>query len=209
MTDYLRIAEFVQVQVMAGKSNAAATAGACHNFSIHWCALMYRDSRPESAATRMTKLSVSKGEANLVLQKTYVDAFSEQGRNWESADNLGVAIRGLARIDYVIPYGNFDQKTVVDIIRKPPAEALVYTFSFPGGIAGAQGGTHTIAFFRKLRGRRGVMEPESGVVSAYDPNFGEYAIPEMEFNYWFNKLKATYNGKFTTHRMMRLKDMSK
>lgn len=139
MTDYLRIAEFVQVQVMAGKSNAAATAGACHNFSIHWCALMYRDSRPESAATRMTKLSVSKGEANLVLQKTYVDAFSEQGRNWESADNLGVAIRGLARIDYVIPYGNFDQKTVVDIIRKPPAEALVYV-QLPGRYRRGSGG---------------------------------------------------------------------
>jgi hypothetical protein len=178
MTDYLLTASFVQVSVMAGKQNAAATAGACHNFSIHWCSLLYAGV-PRTPADRMAALAAGGGEANRVLQKTYVDAFGESGRDWKSADNLGVAIRGLVRTDYCIPFGNFNQQEVINIVKAPKVDGMVYTFSFAGGVVGAQGGTHTIAFFRQLQGRRGVISPVGSNVLAFDPNFGEYNIPDL------------------------------
>jgi hypothetical protein len=205
MTEYLRVAEFVQVSVMQGRQNAAATAGACHNFSIRWCAMMYQNV-PATPAQRMTTLAAGGGGANLVLQKTYVDAFAEGGRDWQSADDLAVAVRGLKRLEYAIPFGNFSQSTVLAVIKAPKNDGMIYTFSFPGGVAGAQGGTHTVAFFRKLQARRGALSPVGTDISAFDPNFGEYVIPALEFNYWFNKFKESYTGKFTTQRLFYVKE---
>jgi hypothetical protein len=199
MTDYLLTAPFSQVGVMTGRQNAAATAGACHNFSIHWCAMMLMGV-PATPAERMAKLTAGRGEANPVLQRTYVGAFGEAGRDWKSADNLGVAIRGLVRAEYAIDFSAFSQSALLAVIKTPKYDAMVYTFDFTGSVVGAAGGTHSIAFYRKLQGRRGVVSPQGRWVIAFDPNFGEYAIEALEFNYWLNKEKGSY-GPFTQQRL--------
>ena len=203
--DHLRQAAFEQVTTMKGKSNAAATAGACHNFSIHWASMMCLD-QPRTPAERMKALGARGGEANPVLQKAYVDAFGESGRDWTTADNLGVAIRGLTRVEYCIPFASFDEAAFMKIVNAPKHDAMIYSFSFPGSVVGAGGGTHTIAFFRKLQGRRGQVSPTGTQISAFDPNFGEYLVPSAGFGEWFRKLKDEYTGTFTTQRMMYLKE---
>ncbi|WP_137937480.1 hypothetical protein [Chitinivorax sp. B] len=206
MTQHCLISQFEQVNVMNGRANAAATAGACHNFAIHWCGLMLQDSDPAHADTRMATLAANRGGASPVLQKVFTDAFSEQNRDWKTADDLCVAIRGLVRKDYVIPYGGYDQTQLKDTLLSPDWSAMVYSFDFPGGILGAANGCHSIAFFRPLHASKGKVSPVSDKISAYDPNFGEYLIDKIELNYWINKLKQTYAGNILYHRMFYLKE---
>jgi hypothetical protein len=193
--DYLLISSFNQIATMAGLQSAAVLAGACHNFALSWCAVMFRVWDPSKADFRMAQLKAGKGGANPVLQKTFVDAWNEPGRDWRSADVLGMAVRGLVRVGYAIPLGNFNQAAVTAVVKAPQHPAMVYAFDRWNGVAGAGLESHTIAFFRQLRkGQRGGIAPADDQVSVFDPNYGEYLVPSLEFNYWFSKLKAHYTG---------------
>jgi len=209
MNDKL-IAEFVQVDAMAPLGmSAAQTQGACHNFTIHWLNLMiFEDSDAVSdtkaAINRMTKLSAGKGGGNAVLQKVYGQRWNELGNSFQDADNMPIALRGL-KGSAVIGYSTFNQDDFVKKIKKPDFAGFIYSFWFTDSVVGAPGGAHTIGFYRALTGKGGKLVPTKGYVdhvSAFDPNYGEYYVPVIEFNYWFNKLKQAYGGGLT-HQMLK------
>lgn len=200
------IATFSQVGVMqplVGRS-AAATQGACHNFTIEWVSFMFADKGVVSdaaAAQRMTKLSARRGAGNPVLQKVFNQRWAEGGQSYRMADGMMISLRGMKEVELTIPYESYDQKKLVGHVKTPKAAGFIYSFWFNGSVVGAAGGAHTIGFFRPVQGRGGALVPTGDHVSAFDPNFGEYYIPALEFNYWLNKYKDSY-GKFT-HQMLK------
>lgn len=202
-TEYLvEGGRFDQTATMAGRANQAATAGACHNFSIEWCSLIAAKQGVEKAAERMAALRVARGGANPILQKVFVRRWNETPRDFHVADTLPINLRGMARRGIGIQYSVYDQATAIRAIKKPGASGMLYSFWFPGRAIGAGDGAHTVAFFRPLTASRGSLIPTSTDVHAFDPNFGEYLIPELELNYWFNKFKASYNGRINYHHLV-------
>jgi hypothetical protein len=197
--NYHLISQFEQFGTMTGLQNAALTAGACHNFSIHWCALMFTVPF-QLANDRMGMLGAGKGAGSPALTKAFHDAWNEPSRDLRGADHLSVSTRGLERRDYVIPWGAFDQAAVNAVVAAPRYPAMVYTFSLPNATPGAAEGSHTIAFFRELQ-PLGPRVPVRDQVSSFDPNYGEYLIPATDFANWFNQLKQHYGGTFTGHQM--------
>lgn len=189
------LADFSQVKVMAGKLNAAATTGACHNFSLHWISLLYKDkgsTDEKLAIARMKELAAKKGEANPILQKIFGEVWTQE--SVENADKLMIALRGMKPSKEVgIPYSPYDQAKLVALLKAPKAAGMVYSFWFPGAIAGAQG-AHSIAFFRNVEGKKGKMVPMDQNVLAFDPNFGECHIAEANLGKWLDALKKTYSG---------------
>ncbi len=205
------IASFSQVGAMSSKlgHSAAATQGACHNFTIDWISLMFADNgviSDSTAQSRMKRLSVRGGAGNPVLQKVFGQRWGEGGMSYKIADRMMISLRGLKEVGLTLDYSLFDQTDLLKKIKKTDASGLIYSFWFNGSVVGAPGGAHTIGFFRPLVAKRGQLVPSSDYICAFDPNFGEFYIPEVELNYWFNKFKLAYGGNF--HHQM-LKSVSK
>jgi len=190
-------ADFSQVNVMQGSSNAAATAGACHNFSLEWIAEMYKDASPGNAAARMTKLTKSKGSA-MVTQKVFTQEWTRQSA--EAADKGVAAWRGLKFTRDIVSYGAYSQANFLQGLDKADVSGLIYSFWFNGSVAGAGGGAHTIAFFRKMKTGRGSTSKADNQVFAFDPNFGECLSVEGSMGSWITDMLGNY-GPCQSHWM--------
>ena len=127
-------AAFSQVAVMAGASNAAATAGACHNFSLEWLAAMYADSSPANAAKRMTALGKNKGGAAMVTQKVFGNEWTRQSA--EVADKGVAAWRGLQFVHDIIPYSTYSQLNFLQGINSTDVSGMIFSFWFSGSAVG-------------------------------------------------------------------------
>lgn len=200
------IANFSQVGVMASKvgNSAAATQGACHNFSIEWISLMFTDNAVVSnsaAQNRMKRLSLRGGAGNPVLQKVFGQRWGEGAMSYKIADRMMISLRGLKEKSLRLDYSLFDQNDLINKIIKTDASGMIYSFWFNGSVSGAPGGAHTIGFFRPLVAKRGQLVPNSDFICAFDPNLGEFYIPEADFNNWFNQFKQAYGGSFHHHML--------
>ncbi len=183
-------AAFSQVDVMSGAANAAATAGACHNFSLQWIAAMYADSDPAKAAARMTALAKNKGGAAMVTQAIFGNEWDRQGA--EAADKGVAAWRGLAFVRDLVPYSAWSNSTFLQGLCKADVSGIIFSFWFQGSAVGAEGGAHTIAFFRKMRSARGSTGPADNLVFAFDPNFGECLVVEGQLSAWVTDMLSNY-----------------
>jgi hypothetical protein len=181
---------FSQVDVMAGASNAAATAGACHNFSLEWLAAMYADSSPANAAKRMTALGKNKGGAAMVTQKVFGNEWTRQSA--EVADKGVAAWRGLQFVHDIIPYSTYSQPNFLQGINSTDVPGMIFSFWFSGSAVGAGGGAHTIAFFRKMQTGRGTTGKADNQVFSFDPNFGECLSIEGDMPAWVNNMLSNY-----------------
>ena len=127
-----------------------------------------------------------------LLQKIFGEVWTQE--SVENADKLMIALRGMKPSKEVgIPYSPYDQAKLVALLKAPKAAGMVYSFWFPGAIAGAQG-AHSIAFFRNVEGKKGKMVPMDQNVLAFDPNFGECHIAEANLGKWLDALKKIYSG---------------
>jgi hypothetical protein len=204
-------APFVQVVTMsalAGRA-AAATEGACHNFTINWISMLLTQPQFSTASSRMQELSKRHGAGDVMLQKAYGAFFDEMKADnvgtsalLGRADELGYLLRGL-KSKIVMDFNWFNSVRVRRAVKKArprPKDSgvgLVYSFQFNGAVVGAGGGAHTIGFFRKCSYRD---SDSAGSILAFDPNFGEYYMFPDEFRGWFRDLRRQY-GPFTTDYM--------
>ncbi|HQT85967.1 MAG: hypothetical protein B7Z58_11895 [Acidiphilium sp. 37-64-53] len=191
-------AGFSQVNVMKGSANQAATAGACHNFSLEWLAAMYADARPANAAARMRALGKNKGGAAMVTQTVFSNEWSRQSA--AAADKGVAAWRGLQFVRDIIPYAAYTEASFLAGLNGTDVAGLIYSFWFTGSVAGAGGGAHTIAFFRKMKTGRGTTGKADNQVFAFDPNFGECLIVEGGLPAWVTDMLSQY-GPCNAHWM--------
>jgi hypothetical protein len=197
-----QVAEFVQVNAMAGKANKAATEGACHNFSIHWISLMYENPAKAGANGRMAALTKGGGEANPVLQKVFGDKWSREGA--DGADYLMARLRGLTTAGDLIAYTSYNVSALKQEVDKTEIAGMLYSFWFDGSVPGAGGGAHSIAFFRNVASRGGKTGKSDSTVVVFDPNFGECWVPDNEYQQWMGSLFGNY-GPVKNHWLKGLK----
>jgi hypothetical protein len=183
-------APFSQVSVMSGATNAAATAGACHNFSLEWLAAMYADASPGNAAARMTALSKNKGGAAMVTQMVFGNEWSRQSA--EAADKGVAAWRGLEFDHDIISYSAYTQAEFLRGLNSTDVSGVIFSFWFSGSVVGAGGGAHTIAFFRSMKTGRGVTGKADNQVFSFDPNFGECLSVEGNMPAWIDDMLSNY-----------------
>lgn len=197
-----RSASFDQATIMASRKghSAAASVGACHNFTIEWLSLL-STGVGALPTERMAALQSRAGAANAILQKVYVERFLEAqagGTEIERADRQMIALRGMKEEQLLVDVQAFNLAQLTNPIATPRHSALIYTFWFTD-TTGTQSG-HTIGFYRALRASRGQLVAASTDVLAFDPNFGEYCIPSAQFGTWFTQLMALY-GTFNSHML--------
>lgn len=183
-------AAFSQVSVMSGATNAAATQGACHNFSLQWIAAMYADSDPANAASRMAALAKNKGGAAMVTQKIFGNEWTRQSA--EAADKGVAAWRGLEFTSDLVAYSAYTEANFLQGINATDVAGIIYSFWFSGSVPGAGGGAHTIAFFRKIKTARGTSGKADNQVFSFDPNFGECLSVEGSMQAWIQRLLSNY-----------------
>ncbi|MDG9666261.1 YopT-type cysteine protease domain-containing protein [Hahella sp. CR1] len=196
-----RIAEFDQTVAMSGLTgrSQAASEGACHNFTINWLSLMFQDNGDITRAKqRMAKLGVRSGAGNPVLQKAFGDRWGEGGNSYKMADKLMIQIRGLKEVALLKDYSHFSQRWLESTLMTPQYAGYIYSFWFPMKVVGADG-AHTIGFFRSVSGRQGQLVPNDATIVVFDPNYGEFHVPEAEFHKWFRKFRTYYGGTVTSH----------
>lgn len=189
-----KVADFEQVRVMSplAKTSAAATQGACHNFSLHWCSEILANPGA-NGSTRMATLGRKAGGANPILQKAFGDRWSLEGQS--GADDMMLRIHGLSATS-VFPYSNFNPTSLKNGILGGKGKAFIYSFWFSGSRPGAEGGAHSIAFYCTSHGG-------NAVVHAFDPNFGEFVLTGGELPQFLAELFALY-GPVNTHDMRSL-----
>jgi hypothetical protein len=193
-----QLADFSQVGAMSGASNAAATAGACHNFSLEWLSLIYKDPSDDRAVGRMMDLSKNKGGSSMVTQAVFVSEWTRQGM--ELADRGVSAWRGLEFVRDIISYSGYNLDNLVQALETTDIAGMLYSFWFSGSAIGAGGGAHTIAFFRKVKSSRGRTGKADNTVLAFDPNFGECWILEGNLPSWIEHMFSQY-GPGTYHSL--------
>ncbi len=189
--DEMKIAAFQQVSVMGPRvgRNKAAVEGACHNFSLEWIANIARN--PEgSASDRMAALAKKSGGANPVLQKMFGDRWKREGAG--GADELITQIHGLSTKD-VFGYKFYSASEILPGLRNGVGQGFLYSFWFSGGVVGAEGGAHSVAFYCTRHGGKLALH-------FFDPNFGEFLCNEDEFTGFWNALTGKY-GPITNHWM--------
>lgn len=199
------IANFNQVSVMAGlgSNSAAATDGACHNFTIEWISQMKADGgavSPAAASQRMGRLGVRNGAGNPVLQKAFGGRWAEGGSSYRLADEMMIMVRRLHEVELAFDYSPYDQAALVNAVSAPAGCGMIYSFWFAGSAPGAAGGAHTIGFYRDLRPGRGRLNPTSTMISCFDPNYGECEVPEADFAFWITHMASMY-GPMLSHMM--------
>ncbi len=189
--DEVKLASFEQVTVMGPRAgtNKAAVEGACHNFSLAWIADVIRNPGG-SASDRMASLAKNSGGVNPVLQKVFGDRWRLEGA--DGADELITQIHGLITTD-VFSYKIYSEMEILPGLRNGVGDGFVYSFWFTGGVVGAEGGAHSVAFYANKHGGK-------LAVHFFDPNFGEFLFTEDEFNGFWNTLTGKY-GPLTNHWM--------
>jgi hypothetical protein len=177
------IAPFSQVGAMAARQgrNAAATAGACHCFSLHWLSLILTNVNG-SAKDRMSAVGADSGGSNPIFQKVFVTRWGTDGAT--DADFLITRNYKLKTAD-VIPYSAFNVPAVSSKVNAGVGSGFIYSFWFTGSVVGAEGGAHTIAFYANKAGG-------STVVNLFDPNFGEFLVTIAEFSLLMGELMTRY-----------------
>lgn len=193
------IQAFNQTNTMAPRlgHSAAAANGACHNFTIEWLKLMFETGAtnlPAVAGQRMMRLAARAGSSNPVLQKVFTQRWQEGTNSYTSADQMMISIRGLKEKALALNYSPYNQRAIVNQVKRPRYAGFIYSFWFGGN-------AHTIGLYRTLEARRGLLVPANDEVNAFDPNYGEYNFQAIEFNYWFNKLKQAYGGHLSHHML--------
>ena len=186
-----KIADFDQCDVMAprakNKRNAAATEGACHNFSIAWASLILRDANA-SAHSRMSALAKNNGNINPLLQKVFGDRWELEGAR--GAESLITQIHGVTCQD-VFAYRSYNANEIIPNLKMRIGNAFIYSFWFNGHVKGAENGAHSVAFYATKHG-------DMLTLHFFDPNFGEFLLQENEFPTFWNFLTSMY-GTVTGH----------
>lgn len=187
----MMIAPFNQVGVMGPRvgRNKAAVEGACHNFALSWIADIMRNPSG-SAASRMAELSKRSGGANPILQKVFGDRWGLEGD--QGADQLMTQIHGLVTKD-VFAFKRYVAIEVLSGLKNNVGKGCLYSFWFAGGVIGAEGGAHSVAFYPTRHGGKVAMH-------FFDPNFGEFLFSEDEFNGFWSSLTTQY-GPMRNHWM--------
>jgi Yersinia/Haemophilus virulence surface antigen len=183
------LASFEQVKVMGPRVgvNKAAVTGACHNFSLSWISLILTNPLG-SAKDRMASLSQNAGGANLVLQKTFGDRWTLEGA--AGADDMMCQLNGILTTD-AIAYGAYDYAALKRKIVNGFGLAFLYSFWFAGGIVGAEGGAHSVAF-------NIIQHNVTTAIHFFDPNFGEFLLTSNELDAFWIEFVATY-GPMRNH----------
>lgn len=191
LMDQYKIAGFEQVTVMGPRvgRNAAAVEGACHNFSLHWLSMILSDPGGKAAA-RMTELAQNAGGANPVLQKAFSDRW--RGEGMQGADDLMFQIHGLQAQEEVA-FGGYGAAALTGALFPNVGKGSIYSFWFDGGVVGASGGAHSVAFYTNLMN-------QDTVLHFFDPNFGEFLLRSAEFGLFWNELTACY-GPMKRHTL--------
>lgn len=187
MLDKARTASFSQVAIMQPRQgvNAAATAGACHCFSLHWLSLILR--APEGGGSdRMAALGRGNGGSNLILQKVFGTRWVADGEGGNNADFLVTQNYRLATTE-AIPYGAYNPDALAHKLKVNAlfGTGFIYSFWFSGSVVGAQGGAHSIAFYATSMGGH-------SIIHVFDPNFGEFVLSGDEFGKAFFELMGRY-----------------
>jgi hypothetical protein len=191
LVDQYKIAAFEQVVVMGPRvgRNAAAVEGACHNFSLHWLSMILTD--PGSPAdSRMAVLSKNAGGANPVLQKVFGDRWDLEGMR--DSDQMICQIHGLVTHDEV-PFSGYGAAALAAPLFQNVGKGGIYSFWFIGGVVGASGGAHSVAFYTNQ------MNQET-VLHFFDPNFGEFLLTAGEFGPFWDELTGRY-GPMRRHML--------
>jgi hypothetical protein len=185
------IAPFEQVKVMGPRvgRNKAAVEGACHNFSLAWIAAIMGNPGG-SASDRMAALAKNSGGANPVLQKVFGDRWALEGA--DGADELITQVHGLLTKD-VFAYKRYIANEILPGLENAVGKGCLYSFWFSGGVVGAEGGAHSVAFYPNKHG--GQL-----AIHFFDPNFGEFLITGNEFASFWGILTAKY-GPMRHHWM--------
>lgn len=182
-----KIADFSQIDVMAPRAknnrNAAATGGACHNFSIAWTSLILRDTAAP-AHSRMSALAKNSGNINPLLQKVFVDRWGLEGAR--GADSLITQVHGVTCQD-VFAYKSYNVNEIIPNLKMGIGNAFVYSFWFDGSTPGAPNGAHSVAFYATKHG-------DMLTLHFFDPNFGEFLLQENEFPTFWNFLMSIYGA---------------
>ena len=181
-----REARFSQAEVSAGRKDrnpAAATAGPCVAFSIHWLRLVLSHSR-ELPRDRLAKIKVNSGGIDLLMQKIYMDRWSPSEAN--EADQMLFRLRGLTRLDPLITFRVFSCKKLFRKLSLTQG-GFYYEFTYTSRITGNEG-SHAVAFYRTSVGFE-------GFIYLFDPNFGEFHIlPEDFFTFWWRLVTECYGS---------------
>ena len=130
----------------------------------------------------MSVLSAKSGGANPILQKVFGDRWGLEGAS--GADDMICKIHGLLTKD-AIAFSNYDQSRMKKVLEDGVGSAFVYSFWFAGGIVGAEGGAHSVAFYVNLHGGKVALH-------FFDPNFGEFLFNNSEFDGFWSELIGTY-----------------
>jgi hypothetical protein len=169
--------------------NEAARDGMCHAASIAWCGLIASNPNTSSgnAAKRIGLLGRNHGGANPILQHVFnqryrMDMIEGLPASISHADDLILTIAGLSReMQDGIAYNWYSEDDLFSHLYSSSAPFLLYLMG--GNFYGAFN-SHTIAFY--LPGRQGVGQGFSADIACFDPNNGEYWIPEGEIRYWWS-----------------------
>jgi len=191
-----KVATFDQVSAMKSRAqwNKAATQGACHCFSIHWCSLLVR-SPGGGAKDRMREIGVGDGRRSAILQKVFGDRWGTDGM--EGADEL-VLKDNLVKSETMVPYSAYAINAVEYALSRSGGKgaAFLYSFWFDGNVRGAEGGAHSIAFYCTIMG-------QEMAVHIFDPNFGEFVCRIGEFQGMLMELFRCY-GPLNSHNLRRI-----
>lgn len=151
---------------------------------------MYADPDPANADKRMKALSKNKGGAAMVTQKIFGNEWTRQSA--AAADTGVAAWRGLKFTSDIVPYSTFSAVEFLKGINAASVSGMIYSFWFSGSVAGAGGGAHTIAFFRKMKTARGATSKADNQVFSFDPNFGECLSVEGNMQAWITDMLSKY-----------------
>ena len=185
-------ARFCQFEVVAGRADsnpaaAATAAGPCMAFSIHWLRLALSNSR-ELPRDRLAKIKRNNGGINLLMQKVYMDRWSPSEAN--EADQMLYRLRGLTRLDPLIPFKNFSCNQLLSTLTSTRG-GFLYEFTFNYHVGGNLT-SHAVAFYRTAVGFE-------GFIYLFDSNFGEFHVLPEDFSTFWLLHVAKYYGPPIAH----------
>ena len=144
-------------------------------------------SSADHPATRMATLNRNAAEVRVNFG-TFANRWTNEG---EMGADTGLAAQFGLTVANTVTHLNFNRFR--NAIRHPEQDTFLYSFWFAGG-------AHTIAFHRGVSG--GCFGWCFGShIYAFDPNYGEYAIPRSRLISWINGFIAPTYGAITKHKL--------
>ena len=194
------VAHFSQRDVMSSrvdKNLEAAETGACHCFTLHWLRLVLSESS-ELPSVRLAKLKKDGGGLNLLLDEVYGRRFDHiDHHEIEESDRMLLRLRGLKVLCSTLPWGGYDRRSFIENVRRTEG-GFIYSYQYKKNSVAPPGGgdsAHTIAFYNSSA---------SGLVYAFDPNFGEFHMTPKNLSPFWQMHLALYYGLPYYHTLRQL-----